>query len=179
MSMMFVDHSHLADGVPRSGWVKRGIPNPESVGEHMRECARIGLELGAELGVDPEKLSSMLAIHDVAESDPSVGDIVPEIEGIISGDGVPRAEKFERERIAMRKICADLPDRDEVLALWEEFEAGETPLSVVAKQIDVFQMVLLAFRYHREHGMPIDDFLADAKRRITHPVLLRKLAEMA
>lgn len=176
---MTVDHTSLADGVLRSGWVKRGIPHPESVGEHMRECARIGRELGEELDVDPERLFAMMLVHDLPESDPAVGDVIPMLEGIAEGDGVPRAEKLARERVAMEKICASLPDGADTLALWEEFEAGETPLSKIAKQIDVFQMVVLAFRYHREHGMPIDDFLADAKRRVTHPVLVGKLAEIA
>jgi putative hydrolase of HD superfamily len=169
------DHIDLADKTLRSGWVKRGIERPETVGRHIRECVKLASEMADELGVDKEKLMAMMAVHDLPESDPTVGDIIPAIEGITAGDGVPKEEKTARERAAMRKICADLPDGAEMLALWEEFEAGETPEAKAAKQIDAFQLLLQARRYNKEQGLDIRDFAQDVDRRVTHPVLRERL----
>lgn len=175
--MFAFDHTHLADRVLRRGWVVRGVKNPETVGDHMRECAAIAADVANEAGVDRDRLVAMMAIHDLPESDPTVGDIIPMIEGIIAGDGVPRAEKLARERAAMEKICAGLPDGAEMLALWNEFEEGMSPEAVIGKQIDALQLRLQAHRYQAEQGLDIVDFVADTDRRIVHPVLRKKLKE--
>ena len=166
--MAILDHIGLCDNVLRRGWVARGIERPETVARHIRECVKLAGEMADEIGVDREKLMAMMAVHDLPESDPDVGDIIP-------GDGVPKEEKVARERAAMEKICAGLPEGREMLALWEEFEAGETPEAVAAKQIDAFQMLLQARRYNREQGINIMDFVTDVDRRVTHPALRERL----
>lgn len=176
--MFIFDHIALCDGIPRRGWVNRGIKHPETVGEHMRECVKIASEMADEFGVDCDHLMALLAVHDLPASDSSVGDIIPVIEGIIPGDGISPADKLVRERAAMEKICAGLPEGAAMLELWNEFEEGETPEAKAAKQINVYETVTVAKRYAREQGLTIDDFLADAERRITHPALKRRLDEM-
>lgn len=169
--MKLLQYTHLADHVLRRGWVVRGIKNPETVGEHMRECMKIAEKFADQFGVDCEKIVAMLAVHDVPEIDPEVGDIIPT-------DGVSKTEKLDRERTAMRKICARVSDGPEMLLLWEEFERGETPEAVIAKQIDAYQMLLQARRYQREQGLDIQEFENDVHRRVTHPVLKKLLNDM-
>lgn len=169
--MSVFDYTHRCDGVHRRGWVVRGIKDPETVGEHMRACVQIASELADALNVDRFRLTAMLAVHDLPESDPDVGDIIP-------SDGVSKEEKYKRERAAMQKICANLPEGDEMVRLWEEFEQGDTPEARIAKQIDVVQMIVQARRYEREQGLDIADFLHDAGNRVTHPVLVERLKNL-
>lgn len=76
------------------GWLRHQIPQPESVADHSFRMAIIGLILGPQLGVDTSKLVQLLLVHDLAESDPTVGDITP-------FDGVSREDKAQREREAI------------------------------------------------------------------------------
>lgn len=166
--MSIFDHIESCDGVLRRGWVVRGIERPETVGRHIRECVKLASEMAEETGVDRDKLMAMMAVHDLPESDSAVGDIIPD-------DGVSNEEKAARERAAMEKLCMGLPEGPEMLALWEEFEAGVTPEAVIAKQIDAFQLLLQARRYRKEQGIDILDFVKDVDRRVIHPALRERL----
>ena len=152
--------------LPRAGWVREGVPEPESVADHSFRTAVLALALGPELGVDTAKLVQMLVVHDLAESDPGVGDITPR-------DGVPPAEKYRREREAMERLCAPLPNGAAMLALWSEYEEGQSPEARVAKQLDALEMALQAAEYERRHGQDLALFRDHARPRITHPRLVR------
>lgn len=134
----------------RAGWVLSGIPAPESVSDHMYRMAVAAFALPPAVSAHAMKLA---LVHDLAEA--LVGDITPH-------DGVSGEEKERRERAAMATI------RDEVLgggvrgedpagqavgsqlvALWEEYEAGETPAAALVKDVDKYEMVVQAFEYEK------------------------------
>jgi putative hydrolase of HD superfamily len=152
----------------RAGWVREGVPRPESVAGHSFRTALLALALGPELEADTGKLVRMLLVHDLAESDPAVGDITPR-------DGVPPEEKHRRERAAMERLCAPLPNGAEMLGLWQEYEEGRSPEARLAKQLDVLEMALQAAEYEREHGLDLALFRDHARARLTHPLLVRLL----
>src|SRR3954454_20843223 len=83
----------------RAGWVRRGVSDPESVADHSFRAAVLAMLLGTDLGVDRDRLVRLLLVHDLAESDPDVGDITP-------FDGVGPDEKRRRETTAMERLCA-------------------------------------------------------------------------
>src|SRR5581483_10982060 len=90
----------------------------ENDGEHMWHVALAAIVLGehADDSVDVGRVVRMLLVHDLVEID--AGDaFLYDIDG--------RAAKEDAERAAADRIFAILPDdqRDEVRALWEEFEA--------------------------------------------------------
>jgi putative hydrolase of HD superfamily len=155
----------------RTGWVKRGMENAETVGQHTAECEMKAALVAEVVGVNRAKLVDMLKVHDWAESDPKVGDISPHC-------GVSRDEKHARELAAMRDLCGRLENGDRILALWLEFEEGVTPEAVVAKQIDKLQMADRAVRYMFEQGLDPAEFLADADRNVSHPVLRAELERL-
>src|SRR6266511_6098631 len=97
--------------LPRAGWVREQVPHPESVAEHSFRSMVLALVLGPQLGVDVGKVLCLLLVHDLAESDPAVGDITP-------FDGVAPEEKHRRESAAMARLCAALPNGEDVLSLW-------------------------------------------------------------
>jgi putative hydrolases of HD superfamily len=83
---------------PRTGWVRSGVANPESIADHMYRMAVLALTTaGSEY--DQCKLVKMAIVHDLAEA--LVGDIAP-------SDNVPAAEKHAREAAALKEIVEDL-----------------------------------------------------------------------
>ncbi len=149
----------------RSGWLREGISQPESVADHSFRTAVLALALGPELGVNVEKLLKMLLVHDLGESDPSVGDITP-------FDGISWEEKHRLESAALERLCANLPNGAEMLALWREFEAEQSPEAIIAKQLDTFEMVLQAFEYEKKHGINLGGFREQARKRLHAPLLV-------
>ncbi|MES2334890.1 MAG: HD domain-containing protein [Pseudomonadota bacterium] len=114
---------------------------PENSGEHSWHLALYALVLAdqAEPGVDINRVVRMLLIHDLVEID--VGDVP-----IHSANGQAHAsvETQAAEAKAADRIFGILPKdlRDTLRALWEEFEAAETPDARFAKSLDRVQPVM-------------------------------------
>ena len=53
---------------PRSGWLKLGVSDPESVADHSFRTAVLGFLLGKLEGRDPYRVAGYCLFHDVAES---------------------------------------------------------------------------------------------------------------
>ena len=153
----------------RTGWVRRGIRHPESVADHSFGCALLALLLAPHLeGVDENTLLKMILIHDLAESDPTVGDITP-------FDGVSAAEKHQREEVAMQKICSALENGDELLALWNDYEEKISPEAKIAHQIDKLEMALQARDYEQSEKIDLSEFVKEAKGKMEDPPLKKFL----
>lgn len=114
---------------------------PENSGEHSWHLALYALVLADQAGPDVriDRVIRMLLIHDLVEID--VGDVP-----IHSANGTAHAsaETQAAEARAADRIFGLLPDdlRDDLRALWEEFEAAETPDAVFAKSLDRVQPVM-------------------------------------
>jgi putative hydrolase of HD superfamily len=154
--------------LPRAGWVREQVPHPESVADHSFRSMVLALVLGPQLGVDVGKVLRLLLVHDLAESDPTVGDITP-------CDGVAPEEKHRRESEAMERLCAAFPSGEQVLSLWREYEEGASPEASAAKQLDALEMALQATEYEKRHGKELECFLESARGKIQHPFLLQLL----
>jgi putative hydrolase of HD superfamily len=114
---------------------------PENSGEHSWHLALYALTLAdqAEPGVDINRVIRMLLLHDLVEID--VGDVP-----IHSQNGTAHAsdETVLAEQRAADRIFGLLPPdlRDSFRALWDEFEAAETPDARFAKSLDRVQPVM-------------------------------------
>ncbi|MGB2201683.1 MAG: HD domain-containing protein [Pseudooceanicola atlanticus] len=108
----------------------------ENSGEHSWHIALYALILAehAPEGVSIDRVIRMLLIHDIVEID--AGDVPIYLQ---SADTQPDTEAAELE--AAKRIFGLLPDDQatDMLALWQEFEAAETPDAVFAKSLDRFQ----------------------------------------
>ena len=155
----------------RAGWVKRGIrvdrntlpPIGESVAEHVALMHTLTLFLaplyneraqreGAEL-LDIAKLQNMIAVHDLPESAPDVGDTA-------SDGSEDKIEKARKERAAMVAI-AEQSNNPSLLALWEEYGAKKTTEAQFAGDLDKIEMFVQAYLYrqqHPEHSKSLDEF---------------------
>lgn len=89
--------------------------------------------------IDLEKTLKMLTVHDLGE--------------IYAGDTFfydQTKEQSSEEKIALQKMYKNLPEKmqDELLSLWEEFEAGDTAESKFCQALDRFN----PFLYQLQNG---------------------------
>ncbi len=110
----------------------------ENTAEHSWHLAMLVMILTPHAGpeVDPLHAMKLLLVHDIVEID--AGDT-------FAYDPVGHEDKQEREIAAAERIFGLLPpdQADEVRALWDEYEARETPTSVFAYACDRLQPMLL------------------------------------
>jgi putative hydrolase of HD superfamily len=117
---------------------------------HISLMALLLSEYSMEDGIDLFRVVKMLLIHDIVEID--AGDTF-----VYDEDGLE--DKDERERAAADRLFGLLPpdQRDDLHALWREFETRETPEARFAAALDRLQPVLQNVHTEgaswREHGI--------------------------
>ena len=145
--------------IPRTGWMRDGVPHPESVAEHSFKAALIAMVLADSLKIriNKGKLMKMALIHDVGES--IIGDLTPYTK---KGLRIPKltARKHKIELQAIKKIFGGIPNGSEYIKLFEEFEAGRTNESKIFGQIDKLEMVFQAAEYERKHGLTLNTYFS-------------------
>jgi putative hydrolases of HD superfamily len=113
----------------------------ENSGEHSWHLALYAMVLADQAGPDVriDRVIRMLVIHDLVEID--VGDVPIHSAG---GAAHGSAETLAAEARAADRIFGLLPSdlAVDLRALWEEFEAGQTPDAVFAKSLDRVQPVM-------------------------------------
>ena len=113
----------------------------ENSGEHSWHLALYAMVLGDQAGpgVDLNRVIRMLILHDLVEID--VGDVPIHADGGLAHGSV--ATKTAEARAAER-IFGLLPGdlAQDFRALWDEFEAAESPDAVFARSLDRVQPVM-------------------------------------
>lgn len=157
----------------RQGWLRRGVPPErcESVADHILGMVVLAWWIAdahfPEL--DRDRLIRMTLVHELGEI--YTGDLVP-------GDRVPPDEKHRREREGLWQVVGKLPRGAEYLALWEEYETGETLEARFVKQVDRLEMAFQARVYQQQGFKSMEEFFASADAGIQDPVLRKILAEV-
>ncbi len=109
----------------------------ENDAEHAWHLAMMALVLGeyANEKIDISKVIKMVLIHDIVEID--AGDT-------IVYDSKSRALAWKEEKKAAERIFGLLPidQKEEFMALWQEFEEKKSPEAKFAAAIDRFQPIL-------------------------------------
>jgi putative hydrolase of HD superfamily len=129
-----IRRNHLMDGSRR-----------ENDAEHSWYVGMLAMVLGehAPPGTDIQRVVSMLLVHDLVEID--AGDT-------FIYDTAAVAAQPDAERAAADRIFALLPGEQgaAMRALWDEFEARETPEAKFARALDRFAPILA--NHHTEGG---------------------------
>ena len=139
--------------VLRAGWVKAGIPSPESVAAHSWGMSMLALKL-APKELDLARVLSLCIVHDISEV--RVGDLTPHDD---------TSTKAQDELKAMTEMAP------EWVGLFEEYEQGQTPEAKFVKQLDKLDMALQAEIYQAEFGISLEEFIESARLRIDDEVL--------
>jgi putative hydrolase of HD superfamily len=136
----FLNEADRLKSVPRATTLVDGS-RPENSGEHSWHLALYAMVLADQAGdgVNIDRVIKMLILHDLVEID--VGDVpIHSANGQAhSSTSVQQAESRAADRI-FGLLPPDLaaPFR----ALWDEFEAAETPDAIFAKSLDRVQPVM-------------------------------------
>lgn len=161
----------------RTGWVNRGVENPESVKEHTEALIALAEELSPYLSLEETNgLIDMLEVHDWPEAihgDEVILEINPNKRKVL------KEVKFENEKKALTKICKDLPNGEVVMALWLRFETSDDQAAKFGRQLDKYQAVEKALEYEQTQGIALfDEFLRYSINFIHHPVLLQRIEKL-
>jgi len=122
----------------RTGWVRCGVREPETVAAHMFRVGFMGLLLGG-----PE--CAMIGLcHDIAEC--IIGDITPHCK-------VSNEEKADREMKAFKTLVKDLPGHivEDIFGSFLRYEVakeGDNEAQII-KDLDKFDMILQAWEYEK------------------------------
>ena len=130
--------------IERASWIT-GRHRRENSAEHSWHLTLFALTLAdhAPKGVRIDRVIRMLILHDIVEID--AGDAP--IHGSVDAEAMAA-----KEEAAANRLFGLLPEDQaaEFRALWDEFEAGQTPDAVFAKSLDRFQPPVL--NLHSEGG---------------------------
>jgi putative hydrolase of HD superfamily len=141
----------------RSGWVRHGVKDPESVASHMYGVAVLSLLLSEGEKVDVEKVLKMSLIHDLPEA--------------VAGDMTPHDKDYKRKRQieedALKRMVSCLPDNiaREIVGLNAELAAGRSPEARIVETADGLDMALTALEYGKSGANMAEFFDAGRKMR--------------
>ncbi len=129
----------------RVAWTSTG--EQENVASHTWRLCLMALVLAPRFpGIDAGKLLRICIVHDLGEA--ISGDISAKLQPLIPN-------KAAQERRDLLQLCEPLPahTRDEIVALWDEYEQAASPEARIAKGLDKLETIL----QHNQGAMP-DDF---------------------
>lgn len=133
--------------VRRSGWVLRGVSEPESVADHSWGTAQLCLLL-APAGIDAYRAAAMAIVHDLAEVE--VGDIPRRV--VAHPYAPTAAQKAELEAAAMDRLTAPVPpwSTTRISDLWRDYEQNNGGEAAFVRDMNLIDMCLQAVVYERQ-----------------------------
>lgn len=134
----FMGHIGTLKKLERSGWVRRGIQDSESVADHTFRTAIMALVLADKFGVDQNKAVKMALVHELAES--IVGDLTP-------SDQISPEKKHKLEVDAFKEISSNIDNGFELLELFQEYNEDRTLEAKFVKRLDRLEMMFQAHEY--------------------------------
>ena len=88
-----------------------------------------------------------------------VGDITPY-------QGITKAEKHKKEAEAMNQLKETLENSEvgqELVELWQEYEAQATPEAKLVKEFDKMDMLVQAYEYESKYGKTLTRFFTSCQ----------------
>jgi len=166
-----IDFLTMARGLkttPRTGWIRQKAgPRIESVADHSWRISLMAMVASSSSeNYDSNRCIKIALVHDLAEA--TVGDITPHC-------GVSDVDKHQRELQAITGMTGGLANADcgaEILELWKEYEAGETPEAKLVKDMDKLEMILQALEYESdgENEESLDGFFDSTRGKWRTPI---------
>ena len=139
--------------VARSGWLRVGLHNTESVADHSWGVALLACALCPD-NLDRTRVLEMAILHDLAER--TVGDITP-------FDGITPDEKHAAEKKAMKTLCESLKQGDRWLAIFDEYARQQSEEARFVHQMDKLDMHMQAEIYQATTQINLEEFMKPFK----------------
>jgi len=142
---------HPLERVPRSGFLLRGVTEPESVAAHSHALALLTLLVCENYpnDFDPVKAVEMALIHDLQEV--RTMDIP-----LPAGSDDFRAAKEKAEEEIFNSLFERLSPR--MVERYAEYSKGNSPEARLVRGLDKAQMMIKVMCYEREGRGRLDDF---------------------
>ena len=160
----------------RSAWTSSG--REESVAEHTWRLCLMALVLAPRFpGVDIGRLMKICVIHDLGEA---IGGDVPAPEQVRRAEAGIAAGKAADERRDLLTLLEPLPlpVRDEITALWDEYEAAQTPEARLAKALDKLETILQHTQGRNPPGFDYRFNLSYGRQHTQAPPVIAVLREV-
>jgi putative hydrolases of HD superfamily len=140
-------HANQLKRTARTGWVMRGVPDPENVAAHSYGVAFTALTLAqlSDEPVDLGKLLSMAILHDLPEG--LTTDIPTP-----AWRYLPPGVKLDVERGAMNEILESASFRENLLMVWEELHEGQSVEAKLTHDADKIDLYLQTYIYEQQTG---------------------------
>jgi putative hydrolase of HD superfamily len=136
----FLRSAERLKSTTRTGYTSTG--QQESVAEHTWRLCLMAMVLRSEFpDVDFAKLVKICIIHDLGEA--LHGDVSAPEQARRTALGL-NTGKADDERRDLLELLAPLPSRlrDEIAALWDEYEAAASPEAKLAKALDKLETIM-------------------------------------
>ncbi|BCJ07788.1 hypothetical protein PRtIB026_A25210 [Pseudomonas sp. RtIB026] len=132
--LAFLRQAEQLKSVIRSAHTSSG--RAESTAEHTWRLCLMAITFADELGdLDLLKVLKMCLVHDLGEA---ISGDVP----AVSKQGFPDKNRQEREDLLHLMSSLDAALRDEIMALWEEYEAATSAEAQAVKALDKLETLL-------------------------------------
>jgi putative hydrolase of HD superfamily len=167
----FLEITGILKRTQRAGWVDVGVYQPESIADHSFRTAFLCMLYADMESLDTLKLLSMALIHDLPEA--IIGDLMP---------SQKTAETKQNEETAIHQILTLLPEtqRENYLAVWNEYQEGKTREAKAVQQLDKIEMAMQAKEYEKlgssSKNKNLKRFVKSAKETTDWPELKRLLS---
>ena len=141
------------DRLPRTGWIQRGVPEPESIAGHVLGTAHLALALAprVEPALDQGRVLVMVLVHDAPEA--LTGDLPK-----AASELLPPGAKQAMESGAAERLF--LPHAPDSVAAFREYQAQETREARFARLCDRLQLGVRLVGYRRSGQRGLDEFSA-------------------
>jgi len=139
--------------LPRTGWLLRGIPSPESIADHSYRVALITLFLADELKakgveINVERALKIALLHDIGEA--RITDVPKTAQYYL--------DKGKAEKKAVMELLLSSPNPEEYFKLWREYEEESSPEGRLVKFADRLEMLIQAFEYEKAGFRNLGEF---------------------
>ncbi|MCB9914680.1 MAG: HD domain-containing protein [Planctomycetes bacterium] len=141
------------EALPRTGWIQRGVPAPESVAAHVLGTAWVALALAPRVTppLDVDRVVALCAVHDAPEA--LLGDLPRSGARLLPAGAKRAAEERAAELLLGPLSPAALERHREALAL-------DTREARLAKLCDGLQLGVRLLAYRRAGQRGLDEFVA-------------------
>src|SRR3989338_5628180 len=160
--------------LPRTGWVREKVKNPESIAEHSFRVGVLAMVLADKLGANKEKLMKMALLVDLGEL--ATGDMVTARGEYIDIKKQDEMEKMGGEEI--KKIFGKVGNNKQYLSVYREMVNRDTSDAKVFWQLERLEMALQALEYEEEQGKNLEEFFVNTELYLKEPLLKKIFYEI-
>ena len=169
----FLGNAERLKTVTRSAYTSTG--DVESVAEHSWRVTLMATLFAPEFPeLDAARVVKMCVIHDLGEA---IGGDVPAPEQARRRESGDSEGKAAAERRDLITLLEPLPSslRDEITALWDEYEAAQTGEARLAKALDKLETILQHTQGKNPAGFDYRFNLGDGREYTASPPLIATL----